>query len=198
MKSKHVIPMVGPPAFDSQKTLCVNLEVYTDVERKTMYVQQRSNFVSGTQPTLLFAKALYNWLILNKFKRLYILAGVDNSFCRDAEIRQSSENLVYCIDRNSTTRQCNDENLVMPFEIQENSWKFTLRGAGIAAVLDTLCKNDEKLESRTLLRFVSEGDNVYDATVLAKVAAAELLDKASLVVPSSWEHMYGRREEGLY
>ncbi|KAL1517231.1 hypothetical protein ABEB36_001023 [Hypothenemus hampei] len=176
-----VQPSVGAdPFYSNEKTFCTACELYVNEARKLAVLQFRSTI--EVKLALKFIEDLIDGITELKFENIYVLA---TGF--DYELHNINNKKVYYYAINYEEKVEIED--AKPLE-KTPQGKFKISGSGLAVKLYEAI--EDRLKATLLVKYVSEGDNLYDAKCFfGKLLEFLNLKSEQLIFPTSWQYVYG-------
>lgn len=175
-----LVPSVGwEPFYGTNNVVCTACELYCNERLKLAAIQIRSTIEKRL--ALKFIRDFLDCFGQLGLKELYILAS---GF--DYELHNISNKDKYYLASNSKIVEKEGWKVLE----KEPNGKFRVSGAGLGVKLyETV---GHSLKATLVLKYVSEGENHYDARecVLKLFQLLEITEN-NLVEPTSWVHVYG-------
>jgi predicted ATP-grasp superfamily ATP-dependent carboligase len=184
MQNKAVIPLIGSPPFNHSKELSTACEIFIEEKNRVVLLLTRTPLTSVFVND--FADELFEFIRQEKLGEIVQLSSV---FSHEQHFIQDNP-----FEYVANEYQQVDEKIKSNFKLSsaENNY---LAGSGISSKLHEYATNN-KIPSIILYKYVSEGDNSFDAAQLcSKVIEVCKMDSTiKIEAPISWKHLFGSND----
>lgn len=171
------------PFYSESKILCTACELYANIEKKVAALQIRSTIETRLIQKF-FSELIASLLTLNIGKVVILATGFDYELHNIAE-----KDTFHYITNTSESEVATKMSSVKPL-LRSASGKLIINGAGFGPNLYEAVS--EKLKCILIVKYVSEGENIFDAQVfLNKLFQYINVSNDKFVFPSSWKFVYG-------
>uniref|UniRef100_T1JGZ0 Uncharacterized protein n=1 Tax=Strigamia maritima TaxID=126957 RepID=T1JGZ0_STRMM len=190
------------PTEEGQCRLATGMDVYENVEKKLVLIQQRVPVVQNR--TNEFRKILIDWIKSKSFQRVILLSSCSTHARTDSQLRIGCQFRFLTTPKFEKTADLERQFHWKRLELRENltsnqSSELYVPGGGLTKrIYQDCCKDDVDLA--VLLLFCSEGDNKPEALTLASylnewlnlVEVPKNIHPHSVwKIPPSWKHLFG-------